>query len=114
MCNYQGHEFGAVYPDSVCIDGYLWDADSGGCDEDGNSYLDHGGDIPCPSCNAKEHIKYYADDIINYGFESFERPLTTKMVKNVMPDLPSNHRRIAMRYWRYGRNEAIKEAKQQN
>lgn len=37
-CGYQGYEFGAHYLDSICSDGYLWDADSG----DGN-YLDNGG-----------------------------------------------------------------------
>ena len=31
-CNYQGYEFGASYPDSVCIEGRLWDADY--CDND--------------------------------------------------------------------------------
>ena len=55
-CNYQGHEFGSEhYPDSVCIDGYLWDADS--CDEPGGA-LRHGGEIPCPQCNATEHASY--------------------------------------------------------
>jgi hypothetical protein len=29
MCDFMGQDFGATYPDSVCIDGYLWDADSG-------------------------------------------------------------------------------------
>lgn len=48
MCDYQGFEFGASYPDSTCINGYLWDADS--CDEPGGP-LFHGGEIPCPRCN---------------------------------------------------------------
>jgi len=30
MCDYQGYEFGARYPDSVCVDGRLLDADN--CD----------------------------------------------------------------------------------
>jgi hypothetical protein len=60
-CNYQGHEFGATYPDSVCIDGYLWDADSGDATEDGWLYT-HGGDIPCPKCNSAEHEDYFAKD----------------------------------------------------
>lgn len=47
MCGYQGNEFGASYPDSVCVDGYLWDADS--VEDDGMLYI--GGDIPCPQCN---------------------------------------------------------------
>ncbi|EGU6978517.1 hypothetical protein GOZ66_19020 [Vibrio parahaemolyticus] len=111
MCDYNGYEFGAHYPDSTCIDGYLWDLDSGGIDDSGNSYLDHGGYMPCPVCNPKAWVKYHADDYEVGGYESFEHPLTTKMVKNVMSKLPSNKRRIAMRYWRAGRREAIKEAK---
>ena len=35
VCDYQGYEFGARYPDSVCIDGRLFDADN--CDNNGNS-----------------------------------------------------------------------------
>lgn len=61
MCDYQGHEFGAQYPDSVCIDGYLWDADSGDASDDGWIYTS-GGDIPCPKCNAEEHREYYAEE----------------------------------------------------
>lgn len=50
MCNYQGYDFGANYLDSVCIDGYLWDADSGDATDDGWCYT-NGGDEPCPQCN---------------------------------------------------------------
>ncbi|AUR98995.1 hypothetical protein NVP1259O_33 [Vibrio phage 1.259.O._10N.286.48.F4] len=110
MCDYQGHEFGAHYEDACCIDGFLWDLDSGGIDDNGNSYLDAGGDLPCPKCNPKKRVKYLADDLINDGYDSLDHPLTTKMVKNVLAKLPSNQRRMAMRYWRAGRNEAIKEA----
>jgi hypothetical protein len=45
--------FGAHYQDSQCIDGYLWDEDSG----DGE-YLASGGDIPCPFCKPVEHTQY--------------------------------------------------------
>lgn len=47
-CGYTGYEFGGGYPDSTCIEGYLWDLDS--CDEPGGGFT-HGGDIPCPKCN---------------------------------------------------------------
>ncbi len=63
-CDYQGHEFGAVYPDSVCIDGYLWDADSGNADPSGDGWLyDKGGDIPCPKCNAEANAEYHSDEV---------------------------------------------------
>ena len=67
MCDYQGHEFGANYPDSVCIDGYLWDADSGESTEDGWAY-DHGGEIPCPECNHEAWMEYMHDDIEERGW----------------------------------------------
>jgi len=111
MCDYEGREFGAFYLDSVCINGYLWDMDSGGANDDGGIYLDIGGDIPCPKCNLKGWVKYLSNEYLNDGYESVVHPLTTKMVKNVMAKIPSNHRRIAIRYWRQGRTEAIKEAK---
>ena len=61
-CDYQGQEFGAHnYPDSVCVEGYLWDADSGEATDDGWMY-DSGGDIPCPKCNREEYDEYHADD----------------------------------------------------
>lgn len=51
MCDYQGHEFGAeLYPDSVCINGYLYDADY--TDENNNVIITDDG-IPCPKCNKK-------------------------------------------------------------
>lgn len=111
-CGYQGAHFGAHYPDACCIDGWLWDLDSGGVDDDGNSYLDIGGDTPCPSCNPKRWVQFMADEFIDSGYESLDHLFTTKMVKNVMRRLPSNRRRMGIRYWRQGRREAIKEAKQ--
>jgi len=57
MCGYTGHEFGACYPDSVCIDGFLWDADSG--DEGG---LTQGGDWACPRCNTARFIEDAAEE----------------------------------------------------
>lgn len=63
MCDYQGNEFGAHYPDGVCIDGYLWDADSG--DSDG---LTHGGDLPCPKCNAESWLEHWKSQWVEDGF----------------------------------------------
>ena len=51
-CGYQGHEFGSSY-DSLCIDGLLWDADSG----DGDGLLTCGGDIACPKCNTAAFLE---------------------------------------------------------
>ena len=50
-CKYHAPTFGARYPDGTCIDGYMWDLDSG----DGDM-LDCGGDEPCPWCNTAEHV----------------------------------------------------------
>ena len=52
-CDYRGRDFGASYIDSCCIDGYLWDLDSGDSDS-----LWIGGDIPCPECNHDAWIEY--------------------------------------------------------
>ena len=51
-CGIEFPHFGAYYPDAVCIDGYLWDLDSG--DKDG---LTIGGDDPCPVCNKDEWLE---------------------------------------------------------
>lgn len=52
-CGIEFPHFGANYPDAVCIDGYLWDLDSGGPGEP----LTIGGDDPCPICNTKEWLE---------------------------------------------------------
>lgn len=52
-CGYQGMHFGACYEDAICIDGELWDLDSG----DDSGYLTNGGDIPCPRCNTAEYVR---------------------------------------------------------
>ncbi|HAS63220.1 MAG TPA: hypothetical protein DCS35_12010 [Vibrio sp.] len=109
-CDYIGHEFGAHYPDAQCINGYMWDLDSGGIDENGETYLDIGGSLPCRKCNSKAFIKYWSDSLLNDGYESVAQPLTTKMVKNALSKLSSNQQRIAKRYWWQGRREAIREA----
>ena len=60
-CAYQGYEFGASYLDSVCIDGYLWDADSGHSDPAGDGWrYTSGGVIPCPLCRFKEAVSRIA------------------------------------------------------
>lgn len=68
MCDYTGRHFGAPYDDACCIDGYLWDLDSG--DRDG---LTSGGDIPCPQCNLDVYVATIADEAldtaINGGLE---------------------------------------------
>lgn len=111
-CDYQGSHFGAHYDDACCGDGYLWDLDSGFAGEDGQHYLDIGGDIPCPHCNAKQYVKSYISDyLFENGFESLEQPLTLENIKNPLRRWSSNKRRMGMRYWRAGRREAIKEAK---
>lgn len=56
-CTYQGYEFGARYPDSVCHEGRLLDADN--CDSNGNLY-DNDEDIPCPMCRREEAVRWHA------------------------------------------------------
>ncbi len=114
LCSdYQDKYFGAWYDNPCCVKGYLWDLDSLGIDDNGDVFLDGGGDMPCPQCNTKKYVHYIADELSQDGYDSLEHPLTTKMVKNVMSNLPSNLRRMMMRYWRSGRREAITDAKEQ-
>jgi len=67
MCSYQGYEFGAGrYPDSVCIDGRLYDADN--CDGDGNLY-EPMEEIPCPICSREKAIAYWTEQNEGIGNE---------------------------------------------
>lgn len=64
-CDYQGYDFGAHYLDSICVDGWLWDADS--CDEPGGD-LTSGGEIPCPQCSHDDWLAFIADEITEAGW----------------------------------------------
>lgn len=67
-CDYQGYEFGANYPDSVCVDGFLWDADSGYSQDDGWVYTS-GGDIPCPQCNPRAWRQWAKEDVFSDAYD---------------------------------------------
>jgi hypothetical protein len=60
-CDYQGNEFGEdEYPNSNCIDGWLWDANSGDFGPDGRGWeYDIGGDTACPKCNVHAAKRKY-------------------------------------------------------
>ena len=64
MCDYTGKDFGASYPDSICIDGYLWDMDSGHSDPSGEFdwIYTSGGEIPCPQCNPSDLISGHYEE----------------------------------------------------
>lgn len=60
-CDYQGYEFGAGrYPDSVCVDGQLFDADA--CDAPGGPLYEPPDYFPCPQCRQLEAMNLRADD----------------------------------------------------
>lgn len=61
MCDFTCRFFGASYPDAICIDGLLWDCDSG--DEDG--YLTSGGETPCPSCDTAGFLAHFRDQLVD-------------------------------------------------
>lgn len=69
-CGKEFPYFGASYPDAHCIDGYLWDMDSGEATEDGWVYTS-GGDEPCPFCNTEEWL----DNVVGSIFETKEEAL---------------------------------------
>lgn len=67
-CSYQGYEFGASYPDSLCIEGLLYDADSGAPASDGHGWnYDRGGEIPCPHCNHATWAESALDELEDAG-----------------------------------------------
>lgn len=58
-CGYQGYEFGAgTYPDSICVEGRLFDADD--CDDRGNLY-EPAENIPCPMCEPEAAVEYWTE-----------------------------------------------------
>jgi len=77
MCDYQGYEFGAsYYLDSICIDGFLWDADACDTDDNGDLFFYNGGEIPCPQCNRDAYLDYIGDEQVDddmWGTEKEKR-----------------------------------------
>ena len=67
-CGIEFPYFGASYPDAICIDGYLWDLDSGNSGEE----LTLGGDDPCPVCNTEEWLERVLE---NEEFDTREEAL---------------------------------------
>ena len=57
-CGYQGYEFGASHPDSMCSGGYLLDADN--CDGKGNIY-EPTEQIPCPMCHPRLAERFWTE-----------------------------------------------------
>lgn len=108
-CGYQGSHFGAHYEDACCIDGYLWDLDSG--DENG---LDCGGDTPCPQCRTRDYYRNFQDDIEMSGYESVDHPLTTYKQFPKFKQVPASERRLLKRFWMRGRKARISEELQLN
>lgn len=49
-CGFDKPWFGASYPDSFCVNGYLHDAD-------GDGYIPSDTTHPCPRCNTREYLE---------------------------------------------------------
>ena len=84
MCDYQGYEFGASYPDSICIDGRLFDADD--CDGNGNVF-EPSENITCPICHEEEAIQYWKNRF-ECGGESLER--ADESARSLVADIRRN------------------------
>ena len=97
-CGYQGYEFGASYPDSICFGGKLYDADN--CDNAGN-YYEPGDDIPCPICNPKDAIDYHTRT-----FSSGTYKERRKAARALVADIRKN-RRKGTEPWKVGRQVGI-------
>jgi hypothetical protein len=63
-CGYQGYEYGAAYPDSLCVGGMLFDADD--CDGHGNLY-EPAELIPCPMCHPRLAKRWHTNRNQNSG-----------------------------------------------
>lgn len=80
-CGYQGYEFGAPYPDSMCCGGKLYDCDA--CDSDGNLY-EPTEEIPCPVCHPRKAIAYWTDrNRLSGCSESRAKPSARSLVNDI-------------------------------
>jgi len=87
MCDYQGYEFGAgAYPDSVCLEGRLFDADY--CDDQGNLY-DKEDDVPCPMCRKDDAVKWHIDQ---WGLGDKTYKERRKVARSLVADIRRNRK----------------------
>jgi hypothetical protein len=100
MCNYQGYEFGANYPDSICIRGKLYDADY--CDGQGRLYKTDE-DVPCPMCRQGDAVKWWA---IRFEGE-YKRRL--KSARTLVRDIRKN-RKNGTEPWKSGYPSYVKDS----
>jgi hypothetical protein len=96
-CGYQGYEFGAAYPDSICFGGRLYDADN--CDDDGN-YYEPAEHVPCPMCNRIGAINYHTNQ--NSGSYASRR----KAARHLVDDIRKN-RRNGTEPWKHGKSVIV-------
>lgn len=95
-CGYQGYEFGASYPDSICVAGYLWDADN--CNEKQELY-EPTEEIPCPMCHPRLAERYWTSRIELSGKSFLE---SRKAAKALVADIRKN-RKNGTEPWKTGR-----------
>lgn len=89
-CGYQGYEFGAgTYPDSVCVEGGLYDADD--CDDQGNLY-EREEDIPCPVCRSAEAIDWWTE---RNSLSGCPRYKARRAAKDLVADILKNRGLLA-------------------
>lgn len=86
-CGYQGYEFGAPYPDSICVGGQLHDADY--CDDNGALH-EPGEYVPCPMCYRKEAIAYWKQQNLCSG--SGSRRDAARAARSLVRDIRRNRK----------------------
>lgn len=85
-CGYTGSHFGAFYDDAVCIEGDLWDLDSG----DGR-ILTSGGDKPCPRCNLAGVLATLEEDALHQSLNQGDEPFVIITRALLNPAMRSMH-----------------------
>ena len=80
-CGYQGYEYGAAYADSLCLGGWLFDADN--CAGAGSLY-EPTEDIPCPMCHPRKAVDWWTERNRNSGASSAKaRDAAKKLVDDI-------------------------------
>lgn len=108
-CGEQRRWFGAPYEDGICIDGYMWDLDSG----DGSGSLTSVSPEPCPNCNHDAFLALHEDGFVEDGYTAAEQGKPRQYAHTLIICEKEGDAAKIEAWWLKGYDEYVAEARKE-